>query len=390
MASRCEAWGNPLCWSVSLFKADLLHWNERSGEAHNVQRVCVYLSLFVLLKGYRPCRRPLSWRVGVLAAQWHFVLGICQLCCCTTQTAKEKVVADLHIGSHGDPLTAYVAVTRVTGREKLAVLRPFDPKPYQQGTRLGRGLLLKVWRGEEIDWEVLRAKFLEEKNLAPNAGSGNGKTNIRRANGNATKAKEYVKNALLAMRRMGSHGNARCVPVGEGPRISRRSTKRRNARSTGSVWRVKNRKNVISVTDCSRKKSSAKGNGCGRNGGSAFAQLARNADSGPAQFARPGVCRHTFHCGQKTTRDNTVDSNVTFAYTWCMPENERMPGCNADAARSPRKRLRRFCKRCVRQFSKQKRRSASAPRSVHREQEEHAREKNAKKNASAETSTCSY
>ena len=191
------------------------------------------------------------------------------------------------------------------------------------------------------------------------------------------------------MRRMGSHGNARCVPVGEGPRISRRSTKRRNARSTGSVWRVKNRKNVISVTDCSRKKSSAKGNGCGRNGGSAFAQLARNADSGPAQVARPGVCRHTFHCGQKTTRDNTVDSNVTFAYTWCMPENERMPGCNADAARSPRKRLRRFCKRCVRQFSKQKRRSASAPRSVHREQEEHAREKNAKKNASAETSTCS-
>ena len=43
MASTCEAWGNPLCWSVSLFKADLLHWNERSGEAHNVQRVCVYL-----------------------------------------------------------------------------------------------------------------------------------------------------------------------------------------------------------------------------------------------------------------------------------------------------------------------------------------------------------
>ena len=82
------------------------------------------------------------------------------------QTAKEKVVADLHIGESGDPLTAYVAVTRVTGRDKLAILRPFDPKPYQRGTRLGRELLLKVWRGEEIDWEALRAKYLEEKPCA--------------------------------------------------------------------------------------------------------------------------------------------------------------------------------------------------------------------------------
>ena len=82
------------------------------------------------------------------------------------QTAKGQIVADLHIGSQGDPLTAYVAVTRVTGRNNLAILRPFDPKPYQQGTRLGRVLLLKVWRGEEIDWDVLRAKYLEEKPCA--------------------------------------------------------------------------------------------------------------------------------------------------------------------------------------------------------------------------------
>ena len=82
------------------------------------------------------------------------------------QTAQGQVVADLHIGPSGDPLTAYVAVTRVTGRNNLAILRPFDPKPYQQGTRLGRVLLLRVWRGEEIDWEVLRAKYLEEKPCA--------------------------------------------------------------------------------------------------------------------------------------------------------------------------------------------------------------------------------
>ena len=82
------------------------------------------------------------------------------------QTAQGQVVADLHIGPNGDPLTAYVAVTRVTGRNNLAILRPFDPKPYQQGTRLGRILLLRLWRGEEIDWEALRATYLEEKPCA--------------------------------------------------------------------------------------------------------------------------------------------------------------------------------------------------------------------------------
>ena len=82
------------------------------------------------------------------------------------QTAQGQVVADLHIGPNGDPLTAYVAVTRVTGRKNLAILRPFDPKPYQQGTRLGRILLLRLWRGEEIDWEALRATYLEEKPCA--------------------------------------------------------------------------------------------------------------------------------------------------------------------------------------------------------------------------------
>ena len=72
-------------------------------------------------------------------------------------------MADLHIGPNGDPLTAYVAVTRVTGRDTLAILRPFDPKPYQQGTRLGRVLLLKVWRGEDIEWEA-ECGVLKRKN----------------------------------------------------------------------------------------------------------------------------------------------------------------------------------------------------------------------------------
>ena len=82
------------------------------------------------------------------------------------QTVHTKIVADLAIGQHGDPLTAYVAVTRVTGRNNLAILRPFDASPFQKGQRLGRDLLLRAWRGEQLDWEHLRQKCLEEKTCA--------------------------------------------------------------------------------------------------------------------------------------------------------------------------------------------------------------------------------
>ena len=82
------------------------------------------------------------------------------------QTVHTKIVADLAIGRHGDPLTAYVAVTRVTGRNNLAILRPFDARPFQKGQRLGRDLLLRAWRGEQLDWEHLHQKYLEEKTCA--------------------------------------------------------------------------------------------------------------------------------------------------------------------------------------------------------------------------------
>ena len=56
-----------------------------------------------------------------------------------------------------------------------------------------------------------------KKSLAQSAGSGNAKTNIPQGNGNATKTKEYVKNALLAMWKMGCLGNALYVPCWRGP-----------------------------------------------------------------------------------------------------------------------------------------------------------------------------
>ena len=62
-----------------------------------------------------------------------------------------------------NPLTSYVAMTRVEGRQKLGIFRPFDLEPFQRGDDFGRNLFLRVWRGEVIDWEAIRKKYLIEK-----------------------------------------------------------------------------------------------------------------------------------------------------------------------------------------------------------------------------------
>ena len=79
------------------------------------------------------------------------------------QTFKEGVVMDMHIGEAGDPLTAYIALTRVRDRHGLFVYRPFEASPYQKGAKVGRDLLLRWWSGEKLDWAALRAKYRDER-----------------------------------------------------------------------------------------------------------------------------------------------------------------------------------------------------------------------------------
>ena len=79
------------------------------------------------------------------------------------QTRKEGVVMDMHIGEAGDPLTAYIAITRVQDRHGLFVYRPFPAAPFQKGEKVGRALLLRFWAGEEMDWSALRKKYRDEK-----------------------------------------------------------------------------------------------------------------------------------------------------------------------------------------------------------------------------------
>ena len=138
---------------------------------------------------------------------------------------------------------------------------------------------------------------------------------------------------------------------------------------------------MLSVNDFSKKKSSASRNDSGLAVGSVFAKLARNEDSGRVLFATRGACKRIFPAGPKLAcSDRTGGRSVTYAYIWSTQDNERMPGCNDDAARSPRKRLRRSCERCVPKFSKQNPWSTPAPMSVQRQQkEEQQRKKKAPK-----------
>ena len=82
------------------------------------------------------------------------------------QTLREGVIADLCLGPGSNCFTAYVAFTRVAGREYLLILRPFDAAPFQKGIGLGRELLLRHLRGECIDWKALLAKYCEERSCS--------------------------------------------------------------------------------------------------------------------------------------------------------------------------------------------------------------------------------
>ena len=78
-------------------------------------------------------------------------------------TMREGAVADIAIQPGDDPLTCYVAVTRVERRERLLIFRPFALAPFQREDDVGRNLLLRVWRGEAIDWERIRQEYIIEK-----------------------------------------------------------------------------------------------------------------------------------------------------------------------------------------------------------------------------------
>ena len=69
-------------------------------------------------------------------------------------------IVDMQIGAATNPISSYVAFTRVKKKEDLLIYRPFDRELFAKGNLEGPELLLKVLRGEQIDWSAIEAKHM--------------------------------------------------------------------------------------------------------------------------------------------------------------------------------------------------------------------------------------
>ena len=63
-------------------------------------------------------------------------------------------------------MSSYVAFTRVKKMEDLLIYRPFARSLFNQGDLEGPNLLLKVLRGEDIDWKTIEEKHLPSHDCA--------------------------------------------------------------------------------------------------------------------------------------------------------------------------------------------------------------------------------
>ena len=142
-----------------------------------------------------------QWRAAAVRKQFPLAPGFATTAhAAQGQTCKEGVVMDMHIGEAGDPLTAYIALTRVQDRHGLFVYRPFPAAPFQKGAKVGRELLLRFWGGEK--WIGARCeRNTETKDNAKNVMKQSRRLHSRLVDGNAQTRRGA---AAVAMPRLGN------------------------------------------------------------------------------------------------------------------------------------------------------------------------------------------
>ena len=79
------------------------------------------------------------------------------------QTFKNGVIVDLNIGGSSSTMASYVALTRVQSRDDLLIYRPSLLNLFNKGQTPGMDLLLRVWRGETIDWVGIERGFMPSR-----------------------------------------------------------------------------------------------------------------------------------------------------------------------------------------------------------------------------------
>ena len=162
------------------------------------------------------------------------------------QTCKEGVVMDMHIGEAGDPLTAYIALTRVQDRHGLFVYRPFPAAPFQKGAKVGRELLLRFWGGEK--WIGARCeRNTETKENAKNVMNQSRLLHSRLVDGNAQMRREYAKNAFVGTLRRRCRGNAWHARPGNRKMHSRQNMQAHKPHSIVFVRRANRHNCVVSA-----------------------------------------------------------------------------------------------------------------------------------------------
>ena len=57
-------------------------------------------------------------------------------------------------------MTSYVSFTRVKKKEDLLIYRPFDLEIFRKGDQEGPNLLLRVLRGDDVDWKEIEMKHM--------------------------------------------------------------------------------------------------------------------------------------------------------------------------------------------------------------------------------------
>jgi len=73
------------------------------------------------------------------------------------QTLAAAII-DLQIGRGVSAIASYVAMTRIKTRQDVLIFRAFDREVFTKGEPEGPSLLLRVLRGEKIDWEAVEDK----------------------------------------------------------------------------------------------------------------------------------------------------------------------------------------------------------------------------------------
>ena len=75
----------------------------------------------------------------------------------------DAAIVDLQQGVGVSTIASYVAITRVKRRQALIIYRPFDRALFCKGPLQGPTLLLKVLRGETVDWNALEQEMIPGK-----------------------------------------------------------------------------------------------------------------------------------------------------------------------------------------------------------------------------------